>query len=185
MRVSQYERLRVLNKTVKTPIYTGYSSQESKVYKCYIETSVRGFIKACLSTDVSNRYGIPIDMFTTYQSIIDFVHTCVAAREVKLSIKGISKLKNRTSISRAVPRTKENELFIEFVKMHIPSFDVDYFFRDLSDDVQKARRKKAAELKKIRKEEEEDRENREKLSKLALIESKPSEKAVMLVGCSL
>jgi len=155
VRVSQYERLRVLNKIVKTPIYSGYSTQVSKVYKCYIETGVRGFIKACLSTDVSNRYGIPIDMFTTYQSIIDFVHTCEDTREVKLSIKGISKLKNRTSISRAVPRTKENELFIKFVKTHIPSFDVDSFFRDLSDDVQKARRKKAAELKKIRKEEEE------------------------------
>jgi hypothetical protein len=177
VRVSQYERLRVLNKTVKTPIYTGYSTQVSKVYKCYIETGVRGFIKACLSIDVQNRYGIPIELFTTYQSIIDFVHTCEEAREVKLSISGISRLKNRISISRAVPRTTENELFIKFVKTHIPSFEVDSFFRDLSDDIQKARRKKAAELKKQKEKEKEEekrssqvKEEEEKWSKLILVE---------------
>jgi len=117
---------------ISKPVYkSGVTFSQSKSYKSYIETSVRGFIKACLS---DKRYGIPVDYFASYKSIIEFIRLYEPANEVKLSISSISHLKNRNAISRTVPRTPENEGFISFVKSKIPSFNDDLFFKELSAD---------------------------------------------------
>jgi hypothetical protein len=123
------------------PIFTGYSSQPVKTYRSYIETSVRGFIKASLSEVDSVRYGIPKDLFGSYKSIIDSVYGCEAARVVKLTPSSISNLKHRKTIPRAVPRNSDTELFIEYVKSHINTFNSDLFFREFTPDVIRARKK--------------------------------------------
>jgi len=73
-------------------------------------------------------------MFCSYKELIEFIYNYEPAREVKLTPSSISHLKNRNSIARAVPRTVENECFIEYVKQHIKSFDSDRFFRELSSE---------------------------------------------------
>lgn len=134
--VAEYAKIRVLTKTVSTPVFTrGIPAlPQGKGYKSYIETSVRGFIKACLSDDFSNRYGIPKGYFIDYKSIIDFIKTFEPARGVRLSLSSISKLRNRKTITRAVPRTKETEAFANFLKITFTSFESDRFFRELSKD---------------------------------------------------
>jgi hypothetical protein len=141
--VNEYSKIRLLKQTVNTPVYNGkgFTKNAPKIYKCYIETAIRGFIKACLSTIDQNRYGIPKDLFSSYQSIIDFVYKHEPATEVKLSLSNIAQLKRRQTISRAVPRTKENEAFIEYVKDKINTFDSDRFFREYSTEMIKERRK--------------------------------------------
>lgn len=125
---------------------------QSKSYKSYIETSVRGFVKACLSND--RRYGIPLDMFTSYQSIIDFVYVFEPAREVKLSLKSLAGLKNRNTIPRSVPRTSDNEAFVKYVKQNIKDFDSELFFKELSSESIKNKKslKKLEKLEKCKEE---------------------------------
>jgi hypothetical protein len=94
---------------------------------------VRGFIKACLTDKPELRYGIPIGHFENYQNIIDFVYK--HTNEVKLSYSSLSHLKNRNTISRTIPRTPDNEKFIEYVKQEIPSFNDDLFFKEFSYEV--------------------------------------------------
>ena len=132
--IQHYGKVRVLEDTIKTPVFTGYSTQPSKSYRSYIETSVRAFIRACVSDIEIKRYGIPKDMFKSYKSIIEFIHGYGPAKEVRITLSSISHLKSRNSISRAVPRNKENEGFIEYVQNKIVTFNSDLFFRELSDE---------------------------------------------------
>jgi hypothetical protein len=120
-----------LKDTVTKPVFIrGFVESQSKSYKSYIETSVRCFIKACLSDDITKRYGIPKGLFKDYQSIINFIYEHEPAQEVKLSKSSISKLKIRNSISRTVPRTPENEAFIEYVSLQIKTFNSSLFFKE-------------------------------------------------------
>lgn len=130
----------MLKETINTPVYTGYVNQPSKSYKSYIETGVRGFVKACLSEVDSNRYGVPKGLFESYRSLIDFIHFHEPTREVKLTLSSISKLKGRNTIARAVPRTPENESFINYVKTNISTFESDRFFREFSSEAVRARK---------------------------------------------
>lgn len=140
-KIKDYQRIRLLRETVNVPIFTGFSTQPCKNYKSYIETGVRAFIKACLSKSDSVRYGIPVDLFDSYNSLIEFIYGYEEARIVKLTPSSISNLKDRKTIARAVPRTRETELFIEYIKTKINTFNSDLFFREFSDEVIKARKK--------------------------------------------
>ena len=91
---------------------------------------------------MENRYGIPQNVFKNYKSLIDFIYKHQPALEVKITPSSVSKLKNRDTISRAVPRTVENEAFIDYVKSHISSFEVDRFFRELSSESIRVRKSK-------------------------------------------
>lgn len=113
-----------------------------KSYRSRVETSVRGFVKACLSD--TNRYGIPEGLFASYKDLIAFVYEFVSPQDVKLTPSTLSNLKHRKTISRTVPRTPENDAFINSVKKTIPSFEDEAFFRELSSEGRKQAR---AELK--------------------------------------
>jgi len=126
--VEGYERIRKLTKIISTPVYEKYVSKtSSKGYKSYIETSVRSFIKIVLLE--GEKYGIQTGYFPNYASIINFVHGCPATCDVKLTPNSIACLKSRPSLSKAVPRSNENEIFINYVKEHIKEFRDDLFFR--------------------------------------------------------
>lgn len=124
----------MLRSVVKTPVFVGYSNQTSKSYKSYIETSVRAFVKACLTDNDDCRYGIPKNYFKNYKEIINFINKHELAKDVKITESSISQLKNRRSISRTVPRTKENESFVEYLKLTFSNFDSDLFFREYSTE---------------------------------------------------
>lgn len=133
--INEYGKIRILKETITKPVFTkGFVVSQSKSYKSYIETSVRAFVKACLSNNLNNRYGIPFDAFKSYKSIIEFIHKHEPARTVKLSLSSMSRLKNRNSISRTVPRTIENESFVSYVKENINLFESERFFKELSDE---------------------------------------------------
>lgn len=133
--INDYRKIRVLKDTVNTPVFVkgAYTTGGvSKAYKSTIETSIRAFIKAAFSD--SERFGIPVNEFKTYKNIIDFIHGYDLAKGVKLTKTGISNLKCRKTISRTVPRTKETEGFVEYVKEHIKEFDSDRFFKNRKDE---------------------------------------------------
>ena len=133
----------MLKQTVSTPVYVdnGFTNQSVKRYRSYIETAVRGFVKACLAENKSDRYGLELGIFKSYKDLISFVNGFEPAREVKLSVSGISMLKNRKTISRAVPRTVETEGFIDYVLHYFEMFESDRFFRELSNEAVKLRKK--------------------------------------------
>ena len=140
--IDQYAKIRILNETISAPKFVKGIPPlpQGKGYKTYLETAVRAFIKACLSSIISDRFGIPIGFFKDYQSIIDYIHLYEPAREVKLSLSSISKLKNRSTIGRAVPRLKETESFVNYIKIVFKDFDDDRFFRELSPEVTRTRK---------------------------------------------
>jgi len=132
--VYDYHRIRFLKDTVNTPVFKGYSTLPKSGYKSFIETSVRGFIRACITTNDNKRYGIPKNSFKTYNQLIEYIYQYKPAHEVKLTDKNISHLKRRDSIARAIPRTVENELFVNYVKERFKDFDSDLFFREFRAD---------------------------------------------------
>lgn len=140
--IDQYAKIRMLKETISAPKFLKGIPPlpQGKGYKNYIETAIRSFIKACLSSDELGRYGIPRGYFKNYQSIIDFIYIYEPARDVKLSLSSISKLKNRSTIARAVPRIKETESFIEYVKLSFNDFEDSRFFRELSPEAIKIRK---------------------------------------------
>ena len=141
--VEDYRKIRELKSTVSTaPFKEGLfiPSGQPKKYKKTLETSVRSFIKASFSE--TNRYGIPEGYFSNYESIIKFVHGHDPAKCLKITKSSISHLRNRETIPRAVPRTTENEKFIDYVREHIKNFDSDLFFRELSEEAIKIRKAK-------------------------------------------
>jgi len=128
------------------PVFNkSYIINSGNAYKEHIETSVRGFIMACVSKN--NRYGISNDKFNTYNDIINFIREYEPARSIRVTPSMISNLKNRKTIPRSVPRNEVNEKFIAYVKSSIPSFNDDLFFRELSPEAIK-------ELKDARKKDE-------------------------------
>ncbi len=67
-------------KTVSSPIWTGHPSIVGKSDRSYLETGVRGLIKACYATIEVKREGIPQGYFGNYKALIDFIHSYEAAR---------------------------------------------------------------------------------------------------------
>lgn len=133
--VIEYGKIRVLKNTVSKPVFNkSYIESMSKSYRSQLETSVRSFIKACLASEALNRYGIPEGSFKGYKNIIEFVYGYEPAREVKISLSSISRLRHRNTISRTVPRTEENESFIKYVKDTFNNFEEDRFFKELSKE---------------------------------------------------
>ena len=147
--IKDFWKIRVLKETVNSPVFVqgGFVEGGGKGYKSTIETSIRGFIKAALSE--SERYGIPKEEFRNYNSIIKFIHEYEPAHIVKLTKTSVSNLKCRVTLPRAVPRTKETEGFIEFVKSRISTFESDRFFRGLSAEAIRAKKKASKESKKL------------------------------------
>ncbi len=122
---------------VNKPVFhKNYVFSSGNAYKELLETSVRGFIIACVSKD--RRFGVPFNLFKSYKEIIDFIHNYEPTAHIKITPSMISNLKNRNTIPRSVPRNNSNESFISYVKNNIPTFETDNFFRELSKESLKA-----------------------------------------------
>lgn len=120
--------VRGLLSIVNTKDYSKILSKPgSQSYKRYIEVGVRSFIKGYLCEPPL--YGLKKSDFDCYQDIIDFVKGYEPAQCVKLSRQSISNLRNRRMIVKNVPRIKDIELFVDYVKTKINHFDPDLFFK--------------------------------------------------------
>lgn len=131
--VEEYRYIRCMKNLVSKPVFhKNYICKSINSYTEHLETSVRGFISASVS-DV-RRFGVPVDQFKSYKEIIEFVYGYEPARSINITPSMISHLKHRKTIPRSVPRTRENELFIEYVSNRIPTFEIENFFREMSSE---------------------------------------------------
>jgi len=135
--ISEYGYIRHMKSLVSKPVYhKNYVFSSGNGYKERLETSVRGFIIACVSKD--RRFGVPPKEFNSYKEIIDFIYNYSPAKCISITPSMISNLKNRKTIPRSVSRNDENEKFICYIKSCIPTFETDNFFRELSKESLKA-----------------------------------------------
>lgn len=130
--MKEYARIRSIKEVVESPVYGKWPSvgTYSKVYKSRIETVLRGFIKACLCADPS-QYGLSAKAFSCVDDLIEFVAGGYAGLGGhKITRGSVYMLKKRSTIIKTVPRSSENEAFVEYVKKSFPDFRDDLLFRD-------------------------------------------------------
>ncbi len=124
--VKDCQNIRNISRLNKTTSYNRLSSTpSSKVYKSSVELAVRNYIRGLYADPPM--YGLNND-FENYRELIDFIH-CYD-KNIKVSKDSISKLKNRKTIPKLVPRTPESSMFINYIKTRHCSFDEDLFFME-------------------------------------------------------
>lgn len=94
-----------------------------KKYKNTLEIGVRNFIKGLFS----NQFNLNPETFKNYNEIISFINSFKGSSKYRLTANNIATLKRRRDSIKKVPRTKELELFCEYVKTKFPDFDVNRF----------------------------------------------------------
>jgi len=92
-------------------------------YKDYTDLAIRNFIKGLFSTPT--KYNLTND-FKNYSEIVDFIKDY--KRDARVSRHSLYKLKVRRIIIKHVPRTKETERFVEYIKTRYKNFDDNAFF---------------------------------------------------------
>jgi hypothetical protein len=125
--VKHGENLRYISKLPKLKQYSKFASG-SKIetkYKNVEDLAIKAFIKGLL---------LPHPMFnlhrqnlTNYQSIVDFV--LKYNPDSRLTPNHIAVLKNRSIKIKSVPRLKQTESFVRYLKDAFCDFDEDSFFR--------------------------------------------------------
>lgn len=120
----------LLNKSFVIKDFYKYSRSLSQLhrkqnnkYKDYTDLAIRNFIKGLFSTPP--KYNL-INDFKNYSEIVDFIKDY--KRNARISRHSVYKLKSRRIVIKPVPRTKETELFIEYVKTRYKNFDDNSFF---------------------------------------------------------
>lgn len=123
LNAEESKNLRYISKLHKSRLYNKSSNILSgNKYKDYSDLAVRNFIKGLLSDPP--KYNLPSQ--SNYTDIIRFIKQFDS--EIKVTKQSISNLKNRKTILKNVPRTKETLQFIEYVKTKYPNFDEKAFF---------------------------------------------------------
>jgi len=132
---SEYSRiLRFLSKFHKQSQYNKQTSTSmGNVYRSYVELAVRNFVKGLLSSP--QKYNLNAEVIS-YSEIIDFVKGF--DDKIKISKHSISKLKNRETVFKTVPRTKETLKFVDYIKQKYTGFDENSFFVGKVDKVEVA-----------------------------------------------
>lgn len=120
--------LRFLSKfPITVPYNKTNSNRTGSVYKSSLEIGVRNFIKAVYSSNES--FGLTSYEFRYTRELISFIYGYESAKQIKLTLNSVSKLKNRKIIIKPVPRTRENLAFCKYIKEHFPKFNVDLFLK--------------------------------------------------------
>ena len=122
--------MRFLSKLPHSKPYNKITSGRSgNTYKSFIEVGVRSFIKGYFSSDPCFGFGLKGTEFASVNPLISFIKDFDLTKDLKISNSSISRLKNRRSIQKPVPCTKENKAFAEYIKEHIPHFDITSFLK--------------------------------------------------------
>lgn len=100
------------------------SGSSDNSYKSVRDIIVRNFLKGLLHTPP--KFNLYND-FSTYDDIIVYLQEYDPT--IKMTKSGVSNLKNRKMIFRAVPRNAESLKFVDFLKLKYPGFDVDSFLK--------------------------------------------------------
>jgi hypothetical protein len=115
--------LRYVSKVHKTRIYhKNTSSRLGNKYRNYTELAIRTFLKGIFA----DKYNIDKSLFSSYNDIIDFIKNY--DNKARVSKQGLSSLKNRKIVLKPVPRDKNTDNFVAYVKKKMPGFnDKDFF----------------------------------------------------------
>jgi hypothetical protein len=123
-----YDKIRKLINIQSKATYNILTTKSSgKRYKSVMETAIRTFIKSLFESG-NNSYGVSIDEFPVYNDLVDFINGFAYKGNIKISKSSISHLRHRPTVIRTVPRTKETELFVGYVKSFFPHFDLNNKF---------------------------------------------------------
>lgn len=124
--VKDCKRIRFLSKiTINKPYTKTTTRRGGSVYKTYLEVGVRNFIKGYLSKEPC--FCLTGSEFPSIKALISFIFGFMPTKGLKISKTSVSNLKLRRIILRPVPNTKENKAFAQYVKYHIPHFDMTSF----------------------------------------------------------
>lgn len=123
--VEECKTLRYLSKLHKKTIYNKHTTGSvGRIYKKYDDLAIRNFVKGFVCQPPN--FGLKGNEFKEYNDLINFI--LEYKPKFKISKSSISHLKNRKLILKGVPRTKETELFVVYVKKKIPHFNENEFF---------------------------------------------------------
>ena len=135
--VSQGKEYRELIKITDEKVYNKVLTKRgNKTYKNVLESAVRTFIKGLLQEKPLFGLENYKDNFKTYKDIITFVKDC-GITSMRLTTSSISHLKNRKIDIKLVDRTEEIETFVKNLKIKLPLFREDEFYKSKTDDLQK------------------------------------------------
>jgi hypothetical protein len=125
--LEECKNLRSLKKLIKSIDFNKIplASFNSKKHRTIIEAAARTFIKGLLAEEVM--YGLDKSKLPTYDDIIEFIHGFEYTEKMPLTKSGISHLKNRKSIIKTIPVTKETLKFVEYIKLKFPDFEPNKF----------------------------------------------------------
>jgi hypothetical protein len=124
--VKHGENLRFISKLPKMKQYSKFSGGIThNKYKNLIDLGIRNFLKGLLSTTpLFNLHKVDIG---GYKEIINFIKGFDPT--TKLTPNSLAKLKGRDIKIKSVPRLKEVELFVQYVKTKYPQFNDALFWR--------------------------------------------------------
>jgi hypothetical protein len=124
--VKHGENLRYMSKLPKLKQYSKFSGSISdNKYKNMVDIGIRNFIKGLLTT--TPLFNLHQGDIGGYQEIIDFVKGFDSS--TKLTPNSLAKLKGRDISVKSIPRLKEIELFVNYIKTTYPQFNENLFFR--------------------------------------------------------
>jgi hypothetical protein len=124
--VTEGRTLRFISKLHKVNVYNKYSTGTSlNTYKNYSDLAVRNFIKFYFFNP--SALSLNGKEFENYNAIIKFVNEFDP--KFRISKNSLSNLKNRNLIYKPVPRTKDTEDFVNYIKTKLPYFNESSFFQ--------------------------------------------------------
>ena len=125
--IKQCENLRFISKLTKVKQYSRFSNTTNNSNR-YLKTedlAITNFVKGLLAEPPMfklHRCGLE-----SYQDIVNYIKAFNPEKNV--SLNSIALLKRRSLKWRSVPRLKQTEEFIKYIKIKFKDFDEDSFFR--------------------------------------------------------
>lgn len=128
--ITEAENLRYISKLHRTRTYSKLNNSLSgNKYKDYIDLAIRNFVKGLLSDPVKYNLNKAKLELKSYNDIIKYIKDFDDKKVFKISKSSISNLKGRNMIFKTVPRTKDTERFVNYIKVKFPEFDDKSFFQ--------------------------------------------------------
>jgi isopentenyl diphosphate isomerase/L-lactate dehydrogenase-like FMN-dependent dehydrogenase len=104
------------------------SLSQGKTFKSELDSAVKTFLKGLLAEKPYFGLDNSRSKFKTYKDILEFISQSPVTKESKITLNGISKLKNRKIIIKPVKKTDEIAGFVEYVKSVLPEFKEGEFY---------------------------------------------------------
>lgn len=124
--IKQGENLRFISKLSKTSEYNSFTSVSyNKTYKKQIEVPVLNFVKGLLTEPpLFNLHRVGLE---TYALIEEYIKTFNPG--ININPMKIARLKHSSLMLRTVPKTRESESFVKYLRIKFKDFDEELFYK--------------------------------------------------------